>query len=369
MASVTLNKDHLVIEGDLTVETVPVANKRVRKLLGRAAPPTLYANLSRLGMVDSAGVAFLEMLRDDFLTAGTAVHFLDVPHHVQESIDIFSGAKVKLEERPGRANIFEQIGEWIVNIWREIVNLLYLLADSAYFAIAGLFTSRGIRKGEFVNQCILIGMNALPIVALISFLIGFILALQSAAQLRQFGASIFVADLVAISMTREMGPIMTAVILAGRSGSAIAAEIATMVVTEETDALKSMALNPVRYILVPKMYAITTMMPLLTVLSMIIGILGALTIGVTYLELGVKPFYNEVVSVLILKDVLTGLVKSIVFAWIIVLVGAFYGFRVKGGAEGVGRATTASVVASIFMVILADSILGLIFYFGKGLEY
>jgi phospholipid/cholesterol/gamma-HCH transport system permease protein len=225
------------------------------------------------------------------------------------------------------------------------------------------------RKGEFINQSMLIGMDAFPIVALIAFLIGFILALQSAAQLRQFGAAIYVADLIAISMTREMGPLITAIIFAGRSGSAIASELATMVVTEETDALKSMGLNPIGYVLAPKIYAITVMMPLLTVLSVIIGIVGAMVIGYTYLDIGPQAFYQEVMTVLLLRDIVTGLIKSLIFAWIIVLTGAFYGFRVKGGSEGVGRATTASVVASIFLVIVADSILGMIFYFGRGLQY
>jgi phospholipid/cholesterol/gamma-HCH transport system permease protein len=210
----------------------------------------------------------------------------------------------------------------------------------------------------------LIGMNALPIIALISFLIGFILALQSSAQLRQFGASIYVADLIAISMTREMGPIMTAIILAGRSGSSFTSEIANMVVTEETDALQSMGLNPIKYVVVPKVHAIIITTPMLTILSMIIGIAGSFLVGLTYLNIAVVPFYQEVVEALIFKDIITGLVKSFIFAWIIVTVGAYYGLNVKGGSEGVGRATTASVVTSIFLVVLADSILGLIFYFG-----
>jgi phospholipid/cholesterol/gamma-HCH transport system permease protein len=157
--------------------------------------------------------------------------------------------------------------------------------------------------------------------------------------------------------------LITAIIIAGRSGSAIAAEIATMVVSEETDALKSMGLNPIRYNLVPKIHAISMMMPLLTILSMILGIMGAMLIGITYLDIGLKPFYSQVVNALVLKDIVTGLVKSIVFSWIIVITAAAYGFRARGGAADVGRATTASVVTSIFLVILADSVLGLIFYF------
>ena len=141
-----------------------------------------------------------------------------------------------------------------------------------------------------------------------------------------------------------------------------------MVVTEETDALRTMGLNPVRYVLVPKIYAITITLPLLTVLAMLIGIFGAMVIGYTYLDIGIEPFFNQVKNALVLKDIVTGLIKSLVFAWIIVVVSAHFGFRVKGGAEGVGRATTASVVTSIFLVILADSILGLVFYFGSGIN-
>lgn len=359
----------LLFDGELVISTVPSLYKQCRARIEQSSQKNILIDLSRVDRIDSSGVAFLDELAEIAERKEQYISVENATPQVKRSLITFSSKKIHTEEKRPRKSFFESIGDSLLDVGKEFMTALYLVSDSIYFAVVSLFHRKGVRKGEFINQCILIGMNALPIVALISFLIGFILALQSAAQLRQFGASIYVADLVAISMTREMGPIMTAIIFAGRSGSAIASEIATMVVTEETDALKSMALNPVRYILVPKMYAISTMMPLLTMLSMIVGILGALVIGVTYLDLGVKPFYNEVVFALILKDILTGLLKSLVFAWIIVLVGAFYGFRVKGGAEGVGRATTASVVASIFMVIVADSILGLLFYFGKGIEF
>ena len=369
MSNVFYRNTTFYIQGDLVLTTVGAAYRRAVKQLDRYPEKHIVFNLSDVNRVDSSGVAFIEKIEEYALAKGLTVKIEEIPKNVRDTMAIFSIGTLGDSGKQHSVSIFEAAGNATLKIWQDILEVLYIVSDSAYYSLAGLFSKKGIRKGEFINQCILIGMNAFPIVALISFLIGFILALQSAAQLRQFGAAIFVADLVAISMTREMGPIMTAIIFSGRSGSSIASEIATMVVTEETDALKSMALNPIRYILVPKIYAISVMMPLLTILSMILGIVGALVIGVTYLEIGIKPFYNQVVSALILKDVLTGLVKSFVFAWIIVLIGAFYGFRVKGGAEGVGKATTASVVASIFMVILADSILGLIFYFGKGIEF
>jgi phospholipid/cholesterol/gamma-HCH transport system permease protein len=359
----------ITLHGPLVIARVAELYPELLQCVQSCPGNELALDLAHVTQIDSAGVAMIDMLVEAAHARGVALGFHEAEPFIQHALTTFSLKDVAPPVAQAKASSFERMGASAIEYAREFVQLLTLLADSIYYAALGLIHRKGQRKGEFLNQSMLIGMNAFPIVALIAFLIGFILALQSAAQLRQFGASIYVADLIAISMTREMGPLITAIIFAGRSGSAIASEIATMVVTEETDALKSMGLNPVGYVLVPKIYAITIMMPLLTILSVIIGILGAMVIGYTYLDIGANAFYQEVMTVLLLRDILTGLVKSIVFAWIIVIIGAFYGLRVRGGAEGVGKATTASVVASIFLVILADSILGLIFYFGRGLEY
>jgi phospholipid/cholesterol/gamma-HCH transport system permease protein len=358
----------LFIRGELSKSSAENVLRNVSNVLNRFQGCTLALDLSECDRIDSAGVVLLETITDRADQMGISVEVINKSSNHAKTIATFTSPEDSPVPVPIQSSILEVFGEGAYRFFAALGDFMYLASDSLYHAITGLFSRKGIRKGEFINQCILIGMNAFPIVALIAFLIGFILALQSAAQLRQFGASIFVADLVSISMTREMGPIMTAILFAGRSGSAIAAEIATMVVTEETDALKTMGLNPVRYVLVPKIYAITITLPLLTVLAMLIGIFGAMVIGYTYLDIGIEPFFNQVINALVLKDILTGLIKSLVFAWIIVAVSAHFGFRVKGGAEGVGRATTASVVTSIFLVILADSILGLVFYFGSGIE-
>ncbi|MBN2354606.1 MlaE family lipid ABC transporter permease subunit [candidate division KSB1 bacterium] len=369
MIIVQLIHNTLSIEGPLVIAEVPRALEEIERRLQAFKGKELDVDLSGVERIDSAGVSLLDEVTVRAAHRSITLRIRHVPKHAREALKIFSSRGRMEPTGPKRDTFFVRLGEGVVNMGRASLDFLYLIADTAYFSIVGLVNKRGLRKGEFVNQSVLIGMNALPIVALISFLIGFILALQSAAQLRQFGAAIYVADLIGIAMTREMGPIMTAIVVSGRSGSAIASEIATMVVTEENDALKSMALHPVRYVLVPKIYAITVTMPLLTTLSVIIGILGAMVISITYLGIGPKPFFEELRTVLYLRDVLTGLAKSFIFAWIIALVGAYYGFRVRGGSEGVGRVTTASVVASIFWVILADSLMGLIFYFGQGVEY
>ena len=369
MLRIVLTGDTLSLAGVLSREEAGRALTDIRGRLAAAAPGRMHLDLSGLERIDSAGVAMIDQLRQELQERGFEAELTRVPAQVSAALKLFSSPAAAAPPPPAREGLFYRVGDAAVKAARTAWIMLYLIADTLYFAVVGLFNRRGIRKGEFINQSILIGVNALPIVALISFLIGFILALQSAAQLRQFGAAIYVADLIAIAMTREMGPLITAILFAGRSGSAIAAELATMGVTEETDALRSMGLNPTRYVLVPKFYAITLTMPLLTVLSIIIGIGGAMVIGYSYLGIGPKPFYQEVMTVLFFRDIATGLVKSVVFAWIIVLVGAYYGFSARGGSEDVGRVTTAAVVASIFWVILADSLLGLVFYFGQGLEY
>ena len=258
-------------------------------------------------------------------------------------------------------NIFVQLGGALYNWKNSFLEGLILTSEIAYWSFVGIFNKKGQRKHSVIQQSILIGVDALGIISLLSIIIGLILALQSAAQLRQFGANIFIADLIAISMVREMGPMMTAIIVAGRSGSAIASEIATMKVTEEIDALKMMAINPIRYVVVPKFHAITICMPLLVTMSMLVGILGGLIIAMTYLDLSAVSFLNRVLDALTIKDVLVGLSKSVFFSWVIVIIGSYYGFNVKGGAEGVGKATTLSVVASIFAVIILDAVFSFLY--------
>jgi phospholipid/cholesterol/gamma-HCH transport system permease protein len=190
------------------------------------------------------------------------------------------------------------------------------------------------------------------------------MGLQAAAQLRQFGANIFVADLVGVSMVRELGPLIAAIVVAGRSGSAVAAEIGTMVITEEIDALKTMGLQPLRFIVLPKALAITFTQPLLTALTNAVAIFGGFVVAVSYLDVSPNAFLLRLQEAVLLKDILTGIFKSMLFAQLIVVVGAYCGLNTRGGADEVGRTTTMSVVAGIFAVIVADAFCSLVFYFG-----
>ena len=224
------------------------------------------------------------------------------------------------------------------------------------------FSAKGFRWPETCRQMVRIGVTSLPIVFLIAGSVGMIVALQAATQLKRVGATIYVADLVGISLTRELGPLMTAIIIAGRSGSAIAAELGTMKVSEEVDALSAMGLDPVEFLALPRILAMGIMLPCLTTLADLIGILGGVVVARLSLGIPVVNYVEQTLRALLLKDLFSGLIKSWVFAGIIAGVGCYQGFRVEGGAEGVGRRTTASVVVSIFLIIAADLVFTAIFY-------
>lgn len=365
MHKLTIDKNIILIRGTIKIPDITELDNQFRKYLSKNPQKEIIIDLSEVEEIDSSGVVFLDELVLNPPRSDLEIKFVNASPTIQSTIENFTTVELAKITKPEKIGIFEKIGEFVFIGKDQFFYLLYLISDIFYWALYGLFNRKGQREGSFIQQSVLIGVDAVKIVAVLSLLIGFILALQSAAQLRQFGANIYIADLIGIAITAEMGPIMTAIILAGRTGSAISAEIATMVVTEEVDALKSMGLNPIRYIVVPKFHAISLCMPLLTIMSDFVGIFGGFIIGVTYLELSPSAFINELLTVIFMIDVVSGLVKSLVFAWIIVIVGSYFGFTVKGGAEGVGKATTASVVASIFVIIIADSILGLLFYFGK----
>lgn len=255
------------------------------------------------------------------------------------------------------------LGKWALSIKNNFKNILKLINSFTYWSFVAPIKGKGLRLKETVNQMVRIGYQAVPLVFLISFFIGLIMAMQSAYQLRKFGAEIYVADLVAVSITRELGPLLTAIIVAARSGSSIAAEIGTMRVSEEIDALTSLALNPIKFLVVPKLLALMIVLPCLTVLGDLVGIIGGFLMGIINLNLSPVQYFHHTINSLQMKDIITGLIKSGIFAWIIAQIGSYEGFLVKGGAEGVGKSTTKAVVSSIFFIILADVIFTAIFYF------
>ncbi len=220
-----------------------------------------------------------------------------------------------------------------------------------------------IKSKRIFQQMCAIGVESLPIVSMIALFIGIVLALQSAYQMQKLSADIYIASLVSLSIVREIGPVITALVVAGRIGAAIAAELGTMKVTEQIDALETLAANPVRYLVVPRFIATTLMLPILTIYADYIGILGGYLFGVYKLGIGSIIYWKMTYDALVLKDVFSGLIKSVIFGMIIAIIGCYEGFRVQGGAEGVGKATTQAVVISFILIIAADCLFTTLFYF------
>lgn len=253
----------------------------------------------------------------------------------------------------------EWIGEQILWMIGYVGSFSLLLGR----ALAVLRRRDTIRWPHVLAQMEQIGWNSVPIVAMIGFFIGMVLAFQSAYQMHRFGADIYIAGLVSLSITREIGPVLTALIVAGRVGAAIAAEIGTMQVTEQVDAMKTLATDPVRYLVVPRLIALTVSLVLLTIFADALGIAGGYTVATVKLGISHQLYLRMTWAALVMKDFLTGLLKAFVFAVIIAIVSCHEGFRTEGGAEGVGRATMLAVVLSFVFIIAADWIFTALFYF------
>ena len=364
MNQVFVDGSGIKLVGNLDLDTLASIERQLTELFESDPRDTFHIDIGELTGLDTAGAVFLKRLPIWAERGGKKIALTEPPRHLRNFFEfIVTPIRSATAELPP-ATFLERFGDWLDSKSQRISVFLYLMTDLTCSAAVGLVRRSGVRRGSFVEQALAIGSQGLPIIVLILFLVGAVSALQAAAQLRKFGANIFVADLLAIGICRELGPLMTAIVVSGRSGSAIAAEIATMKFTEELDALKTMALNPLRFVAVPKLWAMIICVPLLTVMANLAGIVGGTLIGVTYLEVAMDAFVTQVVEALVLKDILTGLVKSVSFAWMITIIAVYRGLAFSGGAAGVGNATTASVVSSIFGIIILDSFWGLLFYMG-----
>lgn len=259
--------------------------------------------------------------------------------------------------------LVSQIGGSVTNSLAYVGSLASLGGRAAYYTFVGPFRGRPLRLQRAITQAMDVGVRALPILSLITFFIGLILALQSAYELRKFGAINLVATAVAISMTRELGPLITAIVVIGRSGSAFAAEIGTMKVTEELDALETMAISPIHFLVTPKFLAMVVMLPCLTIWANTMGIFGGALFGVGQADFTLLRYLEASVDALFLRDITTGLIKSVMFGITITAVGCLEGLSTGAGAEQVGRSTTRAVVMSIFLVVVVDLVFTALFFF------
>ena len=259
--------------------------------------------------------------------------------------------------------LFGHTGRITLNGLYASSTVCVLMVETVNWMLVQPLRGKGLRLRSTVEHFVEFGVRSMPIVGMICFLIGAIMAMQSAHSLEQWGATRLIANLVGVSALRELAPLMAAILITGRCGAAITAEIGTMKVAEEIDALHVMGLNPTKFLVVPKFLAMLLALPCVTVLSMLIMILGGYTASVLLIGLSTPVYFEQTAGALANKDLVTGLVKSVFFALVICWVGVYRGFQVEGGAEGVGKQTTASVVNAIFLIILVDLVWTTLFYY------
>jgi len=353
----------ICIHGNMDAANAGPMMEALSARLRKYAISSLTVDLEHVDYLDDFGTLVLAELRKMVVHGKAAFHVIHASDKIKELLSLldFDSLDEQLTIQQKRSpGVFVRLGETSI---QRVSGLKYAISfiGSIILSLIHVCSRPGsLRKNDTLLYMQRVGVDGLPIVALISFLMGLIMAFMSSVQLQQFGANIYVASLVSLAMTRELGPIITAIIVAGRSGSAFAAEIGTMKISEEVDALFTMGFNPVLFLVVPKLIAAVVMVPILTLFSDLFAIIGGLVVGISMLDLTVNSYVAQTIKTLTLFDVFWGVLKSGVFAVLITWIGCLRGFQVSGGAASVGQATTSAVVSSIFLIILSDSIFSVI---------
>jgi phospholipid/cholesterol/gamma-HCH transport system permease protein len=352
----------LALSGRLALDNVDVVQEELRALLTQMIPVKLSVDLSKVDYLDSSGALALFTLQAEARRRNIPLEFLNTTPEAQRVMDLID---VKAIEAPPlrqeeELNFFEQLGQGFLGLVDEAYELLSFFGELLSALVGCLFHPFLVRWSEVLVYMYKTGVEALPILGLMGLLMGLVVAFMSSFQLQQFGAVIYVADLVGIGFVRVLGSLLTGILISGRSGSAFAAEIGTMQVNEEVDALEVMGFEPTRFLAVPKVLASMFVMPMLTIYCMFFGLLGGLIVGVSILDISTYAYINETRKALSLSDLYYSLFKSVVYAVIIAGIGCQRGFKVRGGAQEVGTATTSAVVTSLFVVIVAESIFSIV---------
>ncbi len=321
--------------------------------------------LNLLKHIDTAGAMLLWQLYDRLTRQGVKVEFSQVPENVRSLLEAVGAARSNHLAKEVRENPFfsrlVMLGQETISIFKEslaFLSFLGLVTLTLWRVTVQPWRMRLTSAVYHIEQC---GLDALPIVGLLSFLIGVVISYQGADQLRQFGADLYVVNLLGISILREIGVLMTAIIIAGRSGSAFTAQIGTMQVGQEIDALRTLGLEPAELLVVPRVIALSIALPMLVLYADVMGLLGGALMSWVALDIPPGAFLRQLQGAVDLWTLWVGLIKAPVFAFVIAVVGCYQGFRVTGSAESVGQLTTRSVVHSIFLVILLDAVFSILF--------
>jgi phospholipid/cholesterol/gamma-HCH transport system permease protein len=353
----------LHLQGRMDAATAAEAIAGIKSILKPPLPTALTVDLAKVTYLDDFGALVLVELKKLMVGQKSRLYIKNADQRVKKILSILkydeSGAPATIVRKP-TPNLFIRLGEGVFAQVADLNFTFSFIGSVCLSLIHVILHPRSLRLDDTFLSMKKVGVDALPIVGLISFLLGLIMAFMSSVQLQQFGANIYVASLVSLAMVRELGPIMTAIIVAGRSGSAFAAEIGTMKISDEVDALFTMGFDPTRFLVVPKIVASIITVPILTLFSDLFAIMGGLVVGVLMLDLTTNAYMAQTLKTLTLFDVFWGFLKAAVFALLIAGIGCLRGFQVRGGAAEVGQATTSAVVSSIFLIILTDAVFAVI---------
>jgi len=353
----------LAFAGELDAVSTPVAWPNLESEFARTKVVSLEIDARQLAFCDSAGLALLFYISVGGMTPGATVNLIGLSPELQHLFRGFSTEDFRaLQEHEPTCSFFvEDIGAATGSWLRDLRQQVEFIGEVTLGVIRGLARPRLLRWKEILRVFEIAGVNALPIVSLLTFLVGMVIAFESAQPLAQLGAQVFVANLLGLTMSRELGPVMAAIMLAGRSGSAFAAELGTMKVNEEINALQTMGLSPVQFLVVQRVVAGILLTPVLTIYAMYAGLLGGIPV---LLGLGfpLRMVLTQIQSSLHFGDLAEGLSKSVVFGGIVALVSCLRGLQTGEGPRAVGESTTRSVVSSILLIILADAIFAAVTY-------
>jgi phospholipid/cholesterol/gamma-HCH transport system permease protein len=350
--------------GKLNADTVPGIWRQTRTALREHPMTRVAVEAAGVTYCDGAGLAWLVDVQRQASAAGATVEIRGLAEIHQRLLDRFDAQSFKLQRR-GKAessHVAEDVGRAAVQVARDVRLMISFVGELSVTLAHAALHPRKVRWRDVWLTAEHVGANAVPIVLLICFLIGLIMAFQSALPMRQFGVELYVADLVAIAMLRELGPLMTAILLAGRSGSAFAAELGTMRVNEEIDALTTMGVDPVRFLVTTRVLATLLVMPMLTLLANLAGLLGGAVVVLSF-DYSLTAYVNQVLGAVEFTDLLGGLIKSVVFALLVAAIGCLRGLQTGTDASAVGASATRAVVSGIVLIVLADGLFSVLFYY------
>ncbi len=356
----------LKLFGNWRIESLDEIEKSFRGSMDRlSGVKKIYIDLGGIESVDTGAMIFFLSLREE-LKKSAVVHAENIPAEFCRMFRLVKRFATPLRPVPKRTfsiilEPFEHLGRQANAMYSDFMLFMNFLGQSAAAIARMMIRPSSFRIKETATNIYKAGVTAIPIVALSAFLVGIVIAFQSAVQLQKYGANIFIVDMIGISIPRELAPLITAIIVAGRSGSAYTAQIGVMKITEEIDAMKTMGFEIFRFIVLPRMIAMMIALPLLIFFADIVGIYGGLLVAKLQLDITPAQFLERLHSEVDVRHYLVGLFKAPFFAFIIAAIGCFRGFQVSGNTESIGRYTTMSVVNSIFLVIAMDALFSVIF--------